>query len=47
MLGVVLLYIWGGYTITIYIYNKGGIDIRECILGDASLRLTLGLESTY
>jgi len=23
VLGVVLLYIWGGYTITMYIYNKG------------------------
>ena len=28
VLGVVLLlYIWGGYTITMYIYNKGGVPM--------------------
>ena len=43
--GVLLLHIWGGLLITNYIIHKGGMYIRV-VLGDASLRLTLGLEST-
>ena len=45
MLGVVVLYIGGGILLILCIHIRG-MYIRV-VLGDASLRLTLGLESTY